>query len=84
MARIRKQVFGLNQLPFARLAGVSQGTVSRWEAGGLEPSREQLARIRDGARELGLLWNDAWFFEEPAPASRAIASAVAVSAEART
>lgn len=62
---IRKQVFKLNQAPFAELAGVSQPTVSRWESSdcsGSEPTREDMERIRNAAIERGLAWDDSWFF----------------------
>lgn len=65
IARIRKDVFRCDQAPFARIAGVSQGTVSRWEQGRSEPTRQQLARIRDEALTRGLLWSDSWFFDRP-------------------
>lgn len=71
---IRTKVFKLTQAPFAVIAGVSQPTVSRWEApdnAGSEPSRDEMDRIRSAAKTRGLDWNDSWFFqtfpdEEPA------------------
>lgn len=71
---LRKRVFGISQAELAAIAGTSQGTVSKWEAGELEPDRRQLALLRDAARERGLEWSDAWFFE-PAPAEPAEARA---------
>lgn len=62
---IRRHVFGLSQALFAEIANVSQATVSRWEAGGLEPDREQMRSIRDEARRRGLPWQDDWFFDAP-------------------
>jgi DNA-binding transcriptional regulator YiaG len=64
--QLRKRVFGISQAELASIANTSQGTVSKWEAGELEPDREQLALIRSAAHERGLEWSDAWFFE-PAP-----------------
>ena len=64
ISRIRRDVFGMTQSAFAHAVGVSQGTVSRWERG-MEPTREQLSRIRQSAISRGMLWNDAWFFEPP-------------------
>lgn len=63
---IRTQVFKLKQAPFAAVAGVSQPTISRWEASdnaGSEPSRDEMNRIRSAAIERGLDWNDSWFFQ---------------------
>lgn len=75
MYRIRRNVFGGTQTAFAQIAGVTQATVSRWERGELEPSREEMARIRSAAHERGIAWDDRWFFE-PAPvaAPQAVAS----------
>ena len=64
--QLRKSVFGISQAELAAIAKTSQGTVSKWEAGELEPDREQLALIREAALKRGLEWSDAWFFE-PAP-----------------
>jgi transcriptional regulator with XRE-family HTH domain len=63
MIRIRKYVFAETQRGFAKIAGTSQGTVSRWESGDLDPSRKQLTRIRAEARRRKLRWNDAWLFD---------------------
>ena len=54
---VRKRVLALTQVEFAGIAGVSQGTVSRWEKSELEPSREEMSRIRaaaiDGGKAMG-------------------------------
>ena len=63
ITRIRTQVFGLDQAKFAALAGATQGTVSRWERGILEPSLTHLQKIRAEAEQRGLSLNDAWLFE---------------------
>lgn len=65
IAHIRQKVIGLSQAAFAEVAGTSQATVSRWEKGELEPSREQLQRIREEAGRRGIQWDDRWFFETP-------------------
>ncbi len=66
---IRTKVFRCTQSAFARIAGVGQGTVSRWENGEFEPSRDQLARIRDEAMRRGLAWSDEFFFKPVPPAA---------------
>jgi transcriptional regulator with XRE-family HTH domain len=68
MIRIRKEVLRISQAQMAAVAGVSQGTVSKWEAGELEPDRDQLAKIRSFVTARGIEWRDSWFFD-PAPAS---------------
>ena len=63
---IRKKVFGVrSQTKFGELLGYSQVQVWRWETGGEPISRAAQERIRAKARELGLEWNDSWFFEVP-------------------
>lgn len=62
---IRKHVLGLSQGAFAQIAGVSQGTVSKWEAGEFEPDRAQLSLIRAHVIESGKPWDDSWVFEAP-------------------
>lgn len=67
---IRTQIFNQTQAAFAKLAGVSQGTVSKWEAGTLAPSQEEMNRIRTAAIRLALTWEsadwqDEWFFVLP-------------------
>ncbi|MBY3582235.1 helix-turn-helix domain-containing protein [Rhizobium bangladeshense] len=67
---IRTQVFKQTQAAFARLAGVSQSTVSKWEAGVLAPSQEEMVRIRSAAIRLAIgwerePWQDEWFFVIP-------------------
>lgn len=63
MKIIRKHVLGLSQAEMATLTDVSQGTVSRWENGELEPDRQQMAVIRDAAAARGIHWRDEWFFD---------------------
>lgn len=63
LAHIRKDVFGLTQREMASVAGTRQATVSRWEAGTLEPSRDQMQAILDKAFELGLPLSAADFFD---------------------
>ena len=46
----------------AAIAETSQGTVSRWERGELEPDRKQMTLIRDAAVQRNIDWQDEWFF----------------------
>jgi DNA-binding transcriptional regulator YiaG len=70
---IRKTVLDLSQVEFAAIAQVTQGTVSKWENGELDPNRDEMARIRALAKDRGIDWQDSWFFETPpsAPAEPA-------------
>lgn len=63
MKLIRTKVFGVTQVEMARIARVSQATISRWEAGLREPSRSELARIRAEAARRQIMLDDAWLFE---------------------
>lgn len=65
LAHLRKVVFRLSQREFAIEIGVNQSTVSRWEAGELEPSRSEMAAIRALAERRAIDWQDRWFFEAP-------------------
>lgn len=62
---IRTRVFKQTQSSFAKLAGVTQGTVSKWEAGTLAPSQDEMTRIRTAAIRLAMDWEDEWFFVVP-------------------
>lgn len=62
LCRIRLEVFGATQEEMATIAGVSQATVSRWEAGQMQPTLRRLKRIRAAAQARRLKWNDRWFF----------------------
>ena len=46
---IRTSVFKQTQREFGQLAGVSQGTVSKWERGELQPSHPEMTKIRTAA-----------------------------------
>lgn len=65
---IRKNVFKVRQAEFAAIAGVTQATVSRWEAEktGAAPTLDELARIRDEAVRRRIRWADKLFFDIPA------------------
>lgn len=65
---IRKDVLSLSQAELAAVAEVSQGTVSKWEAGELAPSLDEMSKIRDAAIARGVAWDDRWFFDAPAEA----------------
>jgi len=62
---IRTEVLGVTQAEFAKIAAVSQGTVSKWENGEGGPDIAELTRIREEARARGVRWEDRWFFESP-------------------
>jgi len=62
--RIRKAVFGVSQAHFAGFAGVTQATVSRWEAGQLAPSLLELTKIREEAKKRGLKLKAEEFFAQ--------------------
>jgi DNA-binding transcriptional regulator YiaG len=64
MRRIRVKVFRVSQGEFALIAGVSQPTISKWEAGIQIPLSSHLRSIRSEAKRRAIPWNDAWFFEE--------------------
>lgn len=65
LLHIRKKVFAVSQAEMAEIAGARQATVSRWETGALEPSRDQMNLIREEALRRGIVWNDSWFFAVP-------------------
>lgn len=62
---IRKSVLGVSQKQFADIAGTTQGTVSRWETGEMNPDLAQLGKIRAYALDLGKEWRDEWLFTAP-------------------
>lgn len=63
LKRIRVEIFSLNQVEFARVAGVSQSTVSRWESGEIAPGLSSLRRLRKAALEAGAPWDDSLILE---------------------
>lgn len=65
---IRTKVFKVKQAEFASIAGVTQATVSRWEAvkNPATPSLDEMARIREAAFKRRHRWSDRLFFETPA------------------
>jgi transcriptional regulator with XRE-family HTH domain len=65
LAHIRKIVFCVTQAEMASIVRVSQGTISRWEAGIASPDTEDMRRIRAAATRRKLDWDDRWFFEAP-------------------
>jgi transcriptional regulator with XRE-family HTH domain len=69
LLHIRKNVFDVSQSKMALIAGVSQGTISRWESGEGAPDRYELGHIRQEASRRGLAWDDSWFFETPSEAA---------------
>lgn len=65
LLHIRKNVFAASQAEMARIAGVWQGTWSKYERGEFAPGGDALERIRNEAIRRKLDWNDRWFFEAP-------------------
>lgn len=65
LRHIRKSILDLSQAEIAAIAEVSQGTVSKWENGELNPNMDEMARIRAAAMARNLPWDDSWFFETP-------------------
>ena len=63
MYRIRTVVFRCSQYEMAEIVGVSQGTISKWEAGASDPVLA-LRNIRKAAIRRAIPWDDRWFFEE--------------------
>ncbi len=73
MKFVREQL-GITQAKLAEVAGVGQGTVSRWETEtekteALEPSRVEMAAIREWAQAHGKTLEDSWFFAVPGEAA---------------
>ncbi len=62
---IREDLFKATQSEFGEIANATQPTVSRWERGSLEPSRDQMASIRESAIKRGIEWDDSLFFQTP-------------------
>jgi hypothetical protein len=60
---IRRNVFRCTQYEMAAIAGVSQGTISKWESGTQTPLATALGNIRRAARQRAVPWDDRWFFE---------------------
>lgn len=69
MEYIRRAVFRASQAELARIAGVTQATVSRWESRQFDPNLGELIRIRRAACARGIAWEDRWFFDTPPPES---------------
>jgi DNA-binding transcriptional regulator YiaG len=63
MLHIRVNVFRVSQYEMARIAQVSQPTVSKWESGLHVPLSTALKNIRQEAKKRRVRWDDAWFWE---------------------
>lgn len=66
---IRKNVFGMKQVDFSGLVGVSQQAYSTAEKKDAMPHWYQVA-IREAAKKRGIEWDDRWFFEPPLEVSQ--------------
>jgi DNA-binding transcriptional regulator YiaG len=64
MLHIRTKFFRISQEEMARWAGVTQSTVSKWEAGTTVPLSTALKAIRNSAIQRGVPFDDRWFWEE--------------------
>lgn len=64
MVFIRSVVFGMKQIQFAEMLGVTQPAVAQWEAKGFCHYEEQLL-IHRLALRLKLDWDTVFFFEIP-------------------
>ena len=69
LQHIRKKVFHLAQAEFAAVLQVNQSTISRWERGESEPSRQEMLAIRSLAESQGIEWDDQWFWQVPEEAA---------------
>jgi len=65
MHRLRTEVFHASQQEMARIAGVNQSTISKWESGAQIPLSTALGKIRDYAKRRYPKWQDSWLFEGP-------------------
>lgn len=69
--RIRREEIGLAQEELARLLGVKQQTISRWEKGSVTPPPKRLAALADVLNlELDPLLSRAGYLGEPDPTAR--------------
>lgn len=64
LKRIRTEIFEVSQAEFARIAGVSQPTIHRWESDehASTPPLQEMNNIRSAAIKRGIDWRDEWFF----------------------
>jgi transcriptional regulator with XRE-family HTH domain len=53
---------GLSQEKMARLTGVSQSQISRWESGSRSPRLRDLEAIRKAMIDAGYEWRDKWLW----------------------
>ena len=66
MQTIRVKVFKCSQYEMARIARVTQPTISKWEAGLAVPLSTHFRHIRNEAIRRGIPWDDKFFFLEEA------------------
>jgi predicted transcriptional regulator len=59
---IRTDILKVSQAELARIAGVNQAQICRWEKGTVPHTIEALGRIRTEVKSQGHEWNDEWTF----------------------
>ncbi len=62
---LRTKVLKLSQAELAKIVGLDQSRIARWENGTLAPSLPHLAVIRRYAKKHVPGWRDEFFFELP-------------------
>lgn len=65
LTHIRKAVFQLSQVDFAKAIGRAQSTVSRWENDELAPDLKDMQAIQKAAAERGIECPESLFFAAP-------------------
>jgi transcriptional regulator with XRE-family HTH domain len=64
---IRKHVLRTLQGDIAAITQVAPSTVSRWEAGQIQPNLDEIARLREACLHRVGAWDEDWLFDPPDP-----------------